>query len=543
MASINNPNTEEIQAVPKCMSWKQVEAGEPSSSRFLRKDQRPLRAPGSGEVLVQVRACSINPVDHRICEGRLPSVANPPLVPCSDFAGVVVGASPDAPFTMGDKVFGYCPNRWGRKRDIAAAQVDPIAARYLDAIGGAMSDFIIVPVTNLTLMPDGLDFPGAAALPTVGMTCYDIMELMPNQLNYCVVIIGAAGGVGTLLTQLCKNRGYRVWCVTRTENFERMKSLGAHACVDYTKRTWNQYFQPDKNSDAWVDAVLDCSPDGTGANWQLAKTCLVRSGTYVSLTWQDPDAGEDAGATIASYWQSAYRNVLSQFYFKYVQMVPDKAKLDKLCDFYTTGMMKPVIDTIYGFDDVHVAFEKSMSKRANGKLVISWSEEDITRQAGSTSISLPTVSDLVDNATVPRRLAREATPPSVVKSTSDRRRPSPEHTSVPYVVTSTSYDNRPDLPDLEDDHSEPKENVYYRPASANAVPAPQHDKAVGMTRNDRANSETARLSQTEMEKGKSLENVASIVAGQVSSSSVGASVGKRTPKAPSTPPAKSYYGK
>ena len=88
----------------------------------------------------------------------------------------------------------------------------------------------------------------------------------------------------------------------------------------------------------------------------------------------------------------------------------------------------------------------------------------------STSISLPTVSDLVDNATVPRRLAREATPPSVVKSTSDRRRPSPEHTSVPYVVTSTSYDNRPDLPDLEDDHSEPKENVYYRPASANAVP-------------------------------------------------------------------------
>merc|ERR1712091_161611 len=107
--------------------------------------------------------------------------------------------------------------------------------------------------------------------------------------------------------------------------------------------------------------------------------------------------------------------------------------------------MKPVIDTIYSFDQVHEAFDKSMSKRANGKLVISWSDEDTIRQAQSSSIELPAVSANVDNVekTMPRRMARQPPAPvPLAQSTSNRRRPSLEGkvASVPYVAT-TYHDN------------------------------------------------------------------------------------------------------
>lgn len=120
------------------------------------------------QVFVQIRACSLNAVDARICLGQVPSILAPPVVPCSDFAGIVVGAAPDTPFTRGDKVFGYCPNRWGGKRAVASASVSRTAAKALDAVGGALSDFMICPAENLALMPKDMDFHCAAALPTTG---------------------------------------------------------------------------------------------------------------------------------------------------------------------------------------------------------------------------------------------------------------------------------------------------------------------------------------------------------------------------------------
>lgn len=76
------------------------------------------------------------------------------------------------------------------------------------------------------------------------MTCIDILENLPNQLHYSVAIIGASGGVGSLLTQLCAARGYRVFAITSEKNFDKCFELGAHDCIDYQRRPWNEALTP-----------------------------------------------------------------------------------------------------------------------------------------------------------------------------------------------------------------------------------------------------------------------------------------------------------
>ena len=89
MSAQNDINTNNI--VPDTtMSFKQVEAGDPTSKTYLRKDKRMMRAPGPGEVLVQNFAASLNQIDGRICLGQCSSIALPPLVPGSDFAGMIL---------------------------------------------------------------------------------------------------------------------------------------------------------------------------------------------------------------------------------------------------------------------------------------------------------------------------------------------------------------------------------------------------------------------------------------------------------------------
>ena len=73
------------------IGWKQTAIGDPSSTQFLRRDERPLRKLAPGEVLVDVRACALNPTDYRVCLGHMSSTLVPPVIPGSDFAGVIVG--------------------------------------------------------------------------------------------------------------------------------------------------------------------------------------------------------------------------------------------------------------------------------------------------------------------------------------------------------------------------------------------------------------------------------------------------------------------
>ncbi|MBA8793869.1 NADPH:quinone reductase-like Zn-dependent oxidoreductase [Friedmanniella endophytica] len=177
--------------------------------------ERPV--PGPGEVLVAIRAAGINPGEAAIRRGFLDAVA-PSTFPSgqgSDLAGVVLEVGPDDPeqpdaprFAVGDEVLGYS---WTRSSHATHAAV---------------------PATQLVAKPAGLSWEVAGGLYVVGATAWAAIEAVDPQPGEVVAVSGAAGGVGTLVTQLLAARGVRVLGISSAANADWLTAHGAEF-VDY----------------------------------------------------------------------------------------------------------------------------------------------------------------------------------------------------------------------------------------------------------------------------------------------------------------------
>lgn len=185
------------------------------------------------ELLVEVHAAGVNPVDWKTREGRGAAGATgpPPFILGWDVAGVVkeVGRGVTI-YEPGDRVFGM---------------------PWFPRAAGAYAEFVTAPSRQFARMPDGLSFEQAAALPLAALTAWqalvDTAQLGDGQT---VLINGATGGVGHLAVQIAKARGARVVGTARSQNHDFLRELGADECVDYT-----QVELQDAASD--VDLVLD----------------------------------------------------------------------------------------------------------------------------------------------------------------------------------------------------------------------------------------------------------------------------------------------
>jgi NADPH:quinone reductase-like Zn-dependent oxidoreductase len=170
------------------------------------------------EVLVKVKAVSINPLDWKIRKGemKLMSGAKFPKRPGIDFSGVVeaVGAAVTA-FKKGDAVFGVVKNSM---KD------------------GALSEYIAVPATNIWEKPAHLSFPQAAAVPITGAAALTALDKMGTINSSTKILVnGATSGFGMFLLQLLKHTGASTTAVTSTHALNTAKQWGAHAVIDYTK--------------------------------------------------------------------------------------------------------------------------------------------------------------------------------------------------------------------------------------------------------------------------------------------------------------------
>lgn len=162
--------------------------------------------PRDNEVVLRVRAASVNPLDWRL-KAKRPGV---------DVAGEVVAAgSKVTQFKPGDLVFG--------------------------AAKGAFAEYASASEGKLTPKPESLSFEQAAALPIAGLTALqalrDLGRLQPGQK---VLINGAAGGIGTFAVQIAKSLGAEVTGVCSTRNVELVRSLGAARVIDYTREDFTQ---------------------------------------------------------------------------------------------------------------------------------------------------------------------------------------------------------------------------------------------------------------------------------------------------------------
>jgi len=282
-------------------------------------------AVGEGQVLVKVAAAALNPVDAKRRAGKFQATDSPlPTVPGYDVAGVVVrvGAGVKG-FKVGDEVYGM------------------ISEKPLDGPkqSGSLAEYTAVEEKLLAPKPKGLDFAQAAALPLAILTAYEGLERAGLAAGKSVLVLGGAGGVGSLAIQLAKKiyGASKVAATASTKKIELLKSLGADVAIDYTKENFDEL--PDK-----YDVVFDAVGQG-----DKAVKVVKEGGSVVVLTGAITPPG-----------------------FRFV-VTSNGATLEKLNPYLESGKVKPLIDPTgpFPFTKVVEAFSYLETGRATGKVVIS----------------------------------------------------------------------------------------------------------------------------------------------------------------------------
>ncbi|KAE9454617.1 hypothetical protein C3L33_13488, partial [Rhododendron williamsianum] len=273
------------------------------------------------QVLVKVAAAALNPVDFKRRQGKFKATDSPlPTVPGYDVAGVVVKVGSQVKsLKEGDEVYGNINEK---------ALEGPKQF-------GSFAEYTAVEEKLLALKPKNLDFAQAAGLPLAIQTAYEGLERSGFSDGKSILVLGGAGGVGSLVIQLAKHvfGASRVAATSSTGKLELLKSLGADLAIDYTKENFEDL--PDK-----YDVVYD-----TG---DKAAKVVKEGGSVVVLT----------GAVIPPG-------------FRFV-VTANGAVLEKLNPFLESGKVKPVVDSKgpFQFAKVVEAFSYIETNRATGKVVI-----------------------------------------------------------------------------------------------------------------------------------------------------------------------------
>jgi NADPH:quinone reductase-like Zn-dependent oxidoreductase len=310
----------------------------------------PRPVPKPNEILVQVHAAGLNPIDNMVPKGTFKPILRfqLPATLGSDLAGVVV--------EVGSRVTRFKPG-------------DAVFASIFDLGTGALADLALVPENAAALKPANLDFVEAASIPMVGLTSWQALKdrarLKPGQKLF---IPGGAGGIGTFAIQLAKYLGAKVGTTTSTGNVDLVRSLGAGEVIDYKKQEFEDVLRD-------YDAVL-----GTvrGDAIEQSLRILKPGSTVVSLIGP-PDAAFARARGMNSFMVFLFgmlsrkiirhakkRGVAYSFLF----VRPDGSQFAEIGELLKAGRIRPVIDQIFPFEQAKEALAYLEKGRAKGKVVV-----------------------------------------------------------------------------------------------------------------------------------------------------------------------------
>jgi NADPH:quinone reductase-like Zn-dependent oxidoreductase len=311
----------------------------------LKLEQIEKPTPTDDQVLVRVRAASVNPYDWHFVEGspkiirlfgiglRKPKDTRLGV----DFSGTVEAVGKNVTqFQPGDEVFG------GK--------------------GGAFGEYVTPRADRaVALKPSNVSFEEAASVNIAGLTALQAVrdkgKIQPGQK---VLINGASGGVGTFAVQIAKNFGADVTGVCSTRNVDLVKSLGADQVIDYTKEDFTK-------SDQKYDVILD-----NVANHSLSENrkVLTPNGKYVMIG----GGSANQQGWIGSMGQPLKALLMKPFVSQQMGMMMAELKqsdLQFLAGLMQSGKLKPVIDRTYKLEQVPDAIRYVEQGHARGKVVIS----------------------------------------------------------------------------------------------------------------------------------------------------------------------------
>ena len=301
----------------------------------LQQGELPVPEPGPEQVLVQVAAAAVNPIDRRLRGGELTEYLPRtfPVVPGFDFAGriVAVGEQVDG-WQVGDEVLGLAFT-WSIQH-------------------GTYAEYVPVDAAAIAHKPANISFEQAAALPLVSLTAWQSLqefgELKPGQTAF---IQAGAGGVGSAAIPMAKHLGATVYTTARAHNTDYLKQRGADVVIDYSQADYAQELH--EHEPDGVDLVLEALlGDGTD---EVAIRLVKDGGVVVFMNNEPPDMPE-----------IGTRGIKTEF----LHHRPDGAMLAELVAMYADGTLPLPPIEVLTLDDAVDAHRRSESGTTRGKLVL-----------------------------------------------------------------------------------------------------------------------------------------------------------------------------
>lgn len=318
--------------------------------------ERP--APGVGEVLVRVRAASLNHLDLWVRRG-LPIETPMPHIGGSDIAGEVaeLGEGVEG-IEIGARVVVDPSIGCGRCEWCRAGET-PLCPDYRiigEHTQGGFAEYAVVPAANLLPIPDGFSYEEAAAAPLVFLTAWrGLITRGRLRAGEDLLVTGASGGVGSAAVQIGKYAGARVFAVTTTENIERVRALGADVVYDRS--------QVDFSREIWRDTGkrgVDLTIDSVGTKtWEANLRALARGGRLVVY-----------GATTGPIAETDLRLV----FWKQIELIgttmSSRREFETVMKLVFRGELEPVIDRVYPLEEIRAAHERLEAGEQFGKVVV-----------------------------------------------------------------------------------------------------------------------------------------------------------------------------
>jgi len=292
----------------------------------LRVDEIEQPEPNVGEVLIEVHAASINPVDYKIRSGAFPAFERSqlPVTLGRDVSGVVVRCGKDVEeLHSGDAVFAL-----------------------LEAVRGAYAEYVAAPAAICAAKPHSLDHVTAASVPLAGLTAWQgLFEHGQLQAGQHVLIHGGAGGVGHFAIQFAKAKGARVaTTVAGASDRDFVRSLGADDIIDYKEEAFEERVRD-------VDLVLDLIG---GETQKRSWAVLKGGGCLVSTLGQPPDRE-------AHKHRARGVGFLAQ---------PNASQLREIARLIDDSRVRPIVRACFSLEEARTAQQRVEQEHGMGKVVL-----------------------------------------------------------------------------------------------------------------------------------------------------------------------------
>lgn len=300
--------------------------GSPETLKITNDAPKPTVTPG--QLLIEVHSAGVNPVDVKICEGRLQQ-AVPLRFPATiglDFSGVVdtVGNNVTG-FEAGDEVFGE--------------------ASLLKGGSGSFAEYVVVDAKNVAHKPTSINATSAAALPLAGISAWQaLVDHIGISKGKKILIHGGAGGIGIFAILLAKHLGAYVAATVSTEDAQFVKELGVDEIIDYKKQAFEKLLS---NYDAVYDVV--------GGDTYTKSFKVLKKGGIIVSSIEQPRIELEQQFGVNSVIQTTKVN---------------KEDLSKLAGLVDKGIIKVVIDKTFPLEQTAAALTHLKNNHSRGKVVV-----------------------------------------------------------------------------------------------------------------------------------------------------------------------------